>query len=523
MNKFFYCRRYLQLALSIILILPELADAQSFFAAGNGDLAAGFRKTGSFTGNYELVVNIGSVTNFLAVPAGNSISIGNYSSSQLSSAFSDYNNLQWSVSSMVVGGPGYKWSGFEHDTIWFTLPRVTANTQTAPLARGTYTAQGTVRSKIDSFFIGANALSSAQGTTNANNNTILVRELISSANNNDYAYFVADSPGSAIGDFQGTMPTTVENTTPASFTSAVVSDLYQAVPTTFVDPNTGTTSGNAYYVGYFTLNPNGTMTFTRASTGVAAPVARFGGTPTNGVAPLQVVFTNSSTGSFTNSAWSFGDGNVATNTSGANVTNTYAAAGSYTVSLIVNGAGGSSTNTQANYIVATNNTPPAPVAGFSGTPTNIFATQTVVFTDASTGSITNWVWSFGDGSSVTNNSNASVNHMYAVAGTNTVSLVVNGAGGSSTNTRAGYIAVISAKVVFGGGSSPTSFGSGKFGFNGTGGPVGMQYRVLTQTNLSQSLANWTPIYTNVFGANGSYGYTNSTLVGNQGYLIMVSP
>ena len=39
----------------------------------------------------------------------------------------------------------------------------------------------------------------------------------------------------------------------------------------------------------------------------------------------------------------------------------------------------------------------APVAGFHGAPTNLFVTQTVTFTDASTGSITNWVWNFGDG------------------------------------------------------------------------------------------------------------------------------
>ena len=85
---------------------------------------------------------------------------------------------------------------------------------------------------------------------------------------------------------------------------------------------------------------------------VPPPAALFSGTPTNGFAPLRVVFTNLSTGSFTSSAWSFGDGNVATNGTGANVTNTYAAAGTYNVSLIVSGAGGSGTNTQTAYIVA---------------------------------------------------------------------------------------------------------------------------------------------------------------------------
>ena len=78
-------------------------------------------------------------------------------------------------------------------------------------------------------------------------------------------------------------------------------------------------------------------------------------------------------------------------------------------------------------------TPPA--AGFSGTPTNIFVTQSVSLTDASTGSITNWVWNFGDGVSVTNNSNVGVNHAYNAAGSYTVSLSVSGAGGSSSTRR----------------------------------------------------------------------------------------
>jgi len=503
-----------------LLVLPELADAQ-YFVAGNGDLVAGFRKTGSFTGSYELVVNIGSVTNFLAVPAGNSIPIGNYSPSQLSDAFSNYGNLQWSVSSMVSGAPNSTWSGFEQTTIWFTLPRTSANTQTTPIARGTTTAQATVKSKIDSIFIDANNLSLSYSTTNADNNTILVRELISTANNFDYAYYVADSPGSAIADFQGTMPfsgtpyTTVENTTPASFTSAVVSDLYQSVPTSYNDPNTGMTTGNAYYVGYFTLNPNGTMTFTRPSTGVAAPVAGFSGTPTNIFVTQSVTFTDASTGSITNWIWSFGDGSSVTNSSNISVNHSYSTAGAYTASLVVMGSGGSNTNTQTGYIVVTN---AAPVAGFSGTPTNIFVTQSVVFTNTSTGSITNWAWYFGDGNSVTNTSSSNVTNIYATAGTYTVSLTVKGAGGSNTNTQANYI-VVKPGPVFG---KPVLSGSGLI-LSGVNEPAGQQYRILTSTNVALPLTNWTPVLTNIFASDGSYGYTNLTATNKAAFFILASP
>jgi len=83
------------------------------------------------------------------------------------------------------------------------------------------------------------------------------------------------------------------------------------------------------------------------------PVAGFSGTPTSGVIPLAVAFTDTSTGNITNRFWDFGDGNTS-NTTAASVSYTYTAAGTYTVSLIVSGYGGSSTNTQSSYITALN-------------------------------------------------------------------------------------------------------------------------------------------------------------------------
>lgn len=79
------------------------------------------------------------------------------------------------------------------------------------------------------------------------------------------------------------------------------------------------------------------------------PTANFTATPTNGVAPLQVVFTDTSTGSPTNWNWDF-DNNGATDATAQNPTNTYASAGTYTVRLIASNGGGSSTNTKTAYI-----------------------------------------------------------------------------------------------------------------------------------------------------------------------------
>jgi len=245
------------------------------------------------------------------------------------------------------------------------------------------------------------------------------------------------------------------------------------------------------------------------------PVAAFSGGPASGVAPLTVTFTNFSSNA-TNYVWSFGDGNTFSTGSSANVTDIYTNAGSYTVILTAIGPGGTSALTNAAYIVVTN---PPPVAGFSGAPTNIFVTQSVTFTDASTGSIINWVWNFGNGCMVTNSSNANVTNAYAVAGSYTVSLTVIGAGGSSTSTRAGYV-VVKPKAAIGGVTLTTD---GSMVFSGTNGPAGQQYRILTTTNVSLALGSWTPVWTNVFGPDGSYNYTNMAGVNPAGFFLLVSP
>ncbi len=261
------------------------------------------------------------------------------------------------------------------------------------------------------------------------------------------------------------------------------------------------------------LGVNGTITLTSGAPSTPpAPVAGFSGTPTSGIAPLNVAFTDASSGSITNWIWNFGDGNSVTNSSSVSVNHSYAA-GTYNVSLTVNGAGGSSLAMSNNYIVVT---AAAPVAGFTATPTNIFVTQTVAFTDASTGSITNWVWNFGDGVSVTNTSNAGVNHTYNTANAYTASLTVNGAGGSSSATRN---IVVKPRPVL---NKPVLSGSNLI-LSGVNGPAGQQYRILSTTNVALPLAGWTPVYTNTFNADGSYGYTNSTLVNKADFLLLVSP
>jgi len=120
------------------------------------------------------------------------------------------------------------------------------------------------------------------------------------------------------------------------------------------------------------------------------PVAGFTSTPTEGNAPLMVTFTDASTGDVTAWSWDFGDGNISAE---QNLTHTYASAGTYTVSLNASNAYKFNVSTVPDAVRVL----PAPVAGFTSTPTEGNAPLNVTFTDASTANVTAWSWDFGDG------------------------------------------------------------------------------------------------------------------------------
>ena len=78
--------------------------------------------------------------------------------------------------------------------------------------------------------------------------------------------------------------------------------------------------------------------------------ADFNGTPTFGAFPLNVTFTDLSSGSgITSCQWNFGDGGTS-NVCGPTVNHTYNQGGVYTVSLTINTALGSNTRTRPAYI-----------------------------------------------------------------------------------------------------------------------------------------------------------------------------
>jgi len=83
------------------------------------------------------------------------------------------------------------------------------------------------------------------------------------------------------------------------------------------------------------------------SSSTSLPVADFSATPTSGSVPLEVEFTDNSTGSPTSWEWSFGDKTYSTE---QNPVHTYSKPGKYTVTLTVTNADGSNSVTKSNYI-----------------------------------------------------------------------------------------------------------------------------------------------------------------------------
>jgi PKD repeat protein len=154
---------------------------------------------------------------------------------------------------------------------------------------------------------------------------------------------------------------------------------------------------------------------------VSPPVADFTASPTTGLAPLLVQFTDASTGAASLS-WAFGDGATSTL---QNPSHTYISPGSYKVTLTATNPDGTSSKDMQILV-----TMPPPVAGFSANKTSGTVPLAVAFTDASTGA-NSWAWNFGDGTTSTEQNPV---HKFTTAGTFTVTLTVTNDGGSNSKS-----------------------------------------------------------------------------------------
>ena len=174
--------------------------------------------------------------------------------------------------------------------------------------------------------------------------------------------------------------------------------------------------------------------------GPQTPTANFSASPTSGVAPLAVNFTDLSSGSPTSWSWIFGDGGIST---AQNPNYSYTTAGTYSVSLSVSNAQGSDAITKTGYIIVSAPNTDPPIADFSGSPTSGDAPLIASFSDLSTNSPTSWSWTFGDGgTSIAQNPD----YTYTSAGVYSVSMTATNAYGSDVVMKVDYVTVTQPTV-----------------------------------------------------------------------------
>jgi xanthomonalisin len=272
--------------------------------------------------------------------------------------------------------------------------------------------------------------------------------------------------------------------------------IYQLPAADFHDVTSGNNNGSTAGVGYDLASGRGSMILNKAINDIGGttppanvpPVANFGVT-TSG---LTATFTDSSTdsdGTIASRSWNFGDSSTSTS---ANPSHTYAAAGTYSVSLTVTdnsgasntktssvtvSSGGSGGNVLQNGVAAT---------GLSGA-TNGQLAYTMVVPAGATGLKFVTSGGSGDADLYVKFGSAPTTSSYDCRSWNTG----NSETCSITTAQAGtYYVMINGYSAFSGLSLTGSYSTG----GGTGGGTTLSNGVAV-TGLSASTGNWTSDYT----------------------------
>jgi PKD repeat protein len=167
------------------------------------------------------------------------------------------------------------------------------------------------------------------------------------------------------------------------------------------------------------------------------PKAVFGASPLVGNDTLTVQFFDSSTGKITSRIWYFNDGTTDT---AKNPLHFFSAVGSYSIKLVVTGSGGADSLTKTNLIVVNSG---IPKVRFGVSQTSGADSLNAQFFDSSTGTITERLWKFGDGSTSTEKNPL---HLYDSIGSFTVSLKISGPGGKDSIVKTNYISITPTKA-----------------------------------------------------------------------------
>ena len=250
---------------------------------------------------------------------------------------------------------------------------------------------------------------------------------------------------------------------------------------------------------------------------------QFNATPLTGCAPFSVNFTDQSTGNPNYWKWNLGNNTVSFL---QNPSTIYLNPGTYTVKLVIRNAAGSTDSlTKTQYIVVY----AKPATNFSASPLSGCFPLPVSFSDLSTpgsGTITNWMWDFGDGNTSTQQNPV---HTFSSAGNYTILLVVtNSKGCSKSFTRSNYISINDGVQAAFTNSDPLScsapqtinfqnqsVGLGNlsyqwaFGDGGTSNLANPQHTYTAAGNYTVQL-----IVTNSTGCTNTVTHTNSIIIGS---------
>jgi len=278
---------------------------------------------------------------------------------------------------------------------------------------------------------------------------------------------------------------------------------------TVQNPSHAFATTGSYTVALIATNNSGSQSVNRTVTVVPALTASFSFSPASPAAGQAVQFTDTSTGTPTSWQWNFGDG---TSSTVQNPSHTFAAAGSYTVTLIATNTSGSQSVSRTVTVV------PALTASFTYSPASPTTGQAMQFTDTSTGSPTSWQWDFGDGTSSTAQNPS---HAYSAAGSYQVTLTIRAGSNLNNTSRTVTIAQpLTASFTYSP-AAPTTGQAVQFTDTSTGGPTSRQWNFGDGGTSTSQNPNHT--YTTTASYTVSLTVTNSSGSKSISQTVNVSP